>query len=374
MKEVRCRILYAATSDIHLKTFHIPYLKWLISSGYEVHVAVENRCNVDLGFCSGVHYLPFKRSPFHPSNLRAFAGLKKLINEIDFGVIHCHTPTVSVLARIAGIAARRNGAKIVFTAHGFHFFRGAGLFAWVVYFSIEKVLSFFTDATITINKEDYVIAKRYFSSSRVFRMPGMGVDHTNFFPLEEGERERIRAQLGFREEDFILIVVGELNSNKNQEFILRALSESSMCFTRLRIVMIGKGERLPRLKLLAERFNISVDFLGWRDDVDMYAKISDVGVSASRREGLGIALIEQMLCGLPVIGSSNRGHREVIDHGVNGYLFEEGNRAEFLAYFSLLYSDPLKRRIMGRAALEKANEFRLDRSMQVFAQIYNQIL
>jgi glycosyltransferase EpsD len=274
---------------------------------------------------------------------------------------------------MAAIKTKKRGSKIVFTSHGYHFFKGSGFFGWFFYYPLEKFMSFFTDVIVTINKEDYLVSKRHFGRTSVFLIPGMGVDNSIFYRMNEVQRAELRSNLGYKIEDFIVLIVGELNANKNQEFLLSALGEASEEFPHLKLIMIGKGPKLSHLRNLAERYNLDVSFLGWRDDVHKYAKTCDLGASASKREGLGIALIEQMLCGCPVIASNNRGHREIVDSGVNGYLFEQSDPTNFRAAFSVLYKDSRMRRTLGEEAHNKAQRFLIENSLREMSSIYQSL-
>ena len=201
------KILYTATSDIHLNTFHIPYLKWLKSQEYEVHVAVEKRGTIDLTFCDKVHYISFKRFPFNIENLNAFKNLKRIINENKFDLIHCHTPVVSILTRLAAINTRKKGTKVLYTAHGYHFYKGAPLYLWLMYYPVEKLFSKFTDAIITINNEDYEITKKNFWNKYSFYIKGIGIDTNRFKQVGSQQKKDIKEKLLIDNDKFIVLYV-----------------------------------------------------------------------------------------------------------------------------------------------------------------------
>ena len=153
------KVLFTATvTKTHINTFHLPYIKFFKEKGYETHVCSKNdfigeECIIPN--CD-IHYdIQFERSPMNIKNIKAYMQLKKIINENEYEIIHCNTPVASILTRLAAIKARKKGTKVIYTAHGFHFFKGAPLLNWMLYYPAEKICSYFTDILITINKEDY---------------------------------------------------------------------------------------------------------------------------------------------------------------------------------------------------------------------------
>ena len=159
--------------------FHLPYLEWFKKNGYETHVCArndyENMEDCRIPYCDKYFNFPFQRSPFKFKNIMVYYQLKRLIESNHYDVIHCHTPMGGVLTRFAARKVRRKGTKIIYTAHGFHFYKGAPLKNWLLYYPVEKLLSRFTDVIITINKEDYYIAQR-FKAKQIDYIPGVGID------------------------------------------------------------------------------------------------------------------------------------------------------------------------------------------------------
>jgi glycosyltransferase EpsD len=319
------KILFVATSDIHINTFHKPYLQWLSGQGHEIHLAVENRGGLKIPFVNAFHYMPFPRTPFSIQNIKTYRLLKPLIKKEEYNLVHCHTPLPGVIARLAARKAREKGTKILYTSHGFHFFKGALLFNWFTYFPIEFLLSFLTDGIVTINKEDYELINQKMHHRETYQLKGIGCDPDKFKTIPKNEKLSRRKKLGFSNEDFIVLCVGELNKNKNQIFLIQSLEKLTKEINLLKIIFVGKGFQEKKLRDLTKKLSVEnfVHFVGFRDDVEIFASIADVGVSASIREGFGISLAEQMLCKVPVVASENRGHKEIIDHGINGFLFKK---------------------------------------------------
>ena len=196
------KVLFTATVDSHILHFHIPYLKLFKENGYEVHVATNG--DEKIPYCDVKHKISFERSPIKLNNLKAIKQLKKVIDKEKFDIIHCHTPMGSVVTRLAAKKARKNGTRVIYTAHGFHFYKGASLFNWLFFYPVEKYLSKYTDTLITINTEDYELAKNKFHLNDIYYIPGVGVDKEKFsINLSEKEKHKLRETLGIKDSDFV---------------------------------------------------------------------------------------------------------------------------------------------------------------------------
>lgn len=317
------KVLFTATVDYHFKSFHLPILKWFKEQGWEVHVAALG--NIELPYVDQKYNLPIQRSPFNSRNSVAYSRLKDIINENNYGIIHCHTPVGGVLTRLAARKARTKGTKVIYTAHGFHFCKGAPLQNWLTFYPIEKWLSAYTDCLITINEEDYLLAMdRRFAAGKVEHVHGVGVDTEKFKPISENEKMKRRKTFGMEQDDFILFYAAEFNKNKNQQFLLHAMSRLKDNLPNAKLLLAGEGALLEECKQLAKTLSIEqmVHFLGFRKDIDSILPMCDLAVGSSLREGLPVNIMEAMACGLPVVATENRGHRELVVDGVNGYLIK----------------------------------------------------
>ncbi|WP_158096081.1 glycosyltransferase family 4 protein, partial [Cloacibacillus sp. An23] len=309
--------------------FNIPNIKLLIDMGYKVDVA----CNfVEGNTCSdakieelknkltemGVDYyqIDFARSVRHIlQNLKAYRQVLSLMRTNQYKFIHCHSPIGGVCGRLAG---HRTHTKVIYTAHGFHFYKGAPLLNWLVYYPIEKYLSRYTDVLITINKEDYAIAKNKMHAKRTEYVPGVGIDVEKIKSVKV-DRNKKRAELGIPQDAFVLISVGELNKNKNHEVVIKAVG--AMRETQnIHYIIAGQGPLDKYLLSLTEKYGLEkrVYLLGFRTDVIELLKSSDVFVFPSRREGLGLAALEAMTSGLPLITTYVGGIKDYTQDGVTG--------------------------------------------------------
>jgi glycosyltransferase EpsD len=332
------QVLFVATVDIHILAFHLPFLKWFQARGWKTFVVTGD--DGEIPYCDERYHIDIQRSPYSPKNLKALSQLKAILKREHFDIVHCHTPMGGVLARLAARKYRRKGTALLYTAHGFHFYRGGPVVSWIIYYSIERVLSRITDALITINHEDDQIAKR-FHAGQTFLIPGVGFDEQRFRPCDPGERRRRRQDYGYAPEDILLIYAAELNRNKNQKLLIDVLKRVREDHQNVKLLLVG-GDAIDGAwqRYAAETGMAShVDFLGQRQDVDQLMPICDIAVASSLREGLGINLLEAMACGLPVVATQNNGHRELISDGENGFLIPAGDSAAFAKRVNSLIED-----------------------------------
>lgn len=303
-----------------------------------------------------------------PKNFLAYRELKKIVKQNDYDIIHSHTPTGGVIARLVTITNRKNRPRVIYTTHGFHFYKGSSLLSWLMFYPIEKLLSYFTDDLVTINKEDYGVAKNKMHAKRTHYIPGVGVDLKKFSPVSLRQKEKIRKKNHYSTKDILLICVGELNKNKNQSVIIKALPHIKN--PNLKLLLVGTGENQSNLETLAYDLGVSdrVEFLGYRYDVDELYQMSDIAVSSSIREGLGLGIVEAMACGLPVLCSVNRGHSEIIIDAQNGKFFDPLNELDLLAKLKeLLKSQSTNTR---EHNAKSAQRFSIEKPLAIMAKVY----
>lgn len=316
------KVLFVATVTKHINAFHIPCLKWLKEYGYEVHVASNG--DEEIEYCDKHYNLPFERFPLRKNNLKTYKELKKIINKNNYDIIHCHTPVGGVLTRLAAKKARKKGTRVIYTAHGFHFYKGAPLLNWIIYYPIEKWLSKYTDCLITINQEDYEIAKERFKKcTQIKLVHGVGLDTSKFnIKNTENEIEELRKEIGIERQNIILTYVAELNKNKNQILLIKVLEELIKENDKYRLLLVGDGRLKKILEDYLKKHNLQcyVKLLGKRDDIPQILKLTNIYVASSLREGLPINLLEAMYMNLPIVATDNRGHRELIENNENGFI------------------------------------------------------
>ncbi len=352
------KVLIVATVQSHICQFHRLLVDILHKHNYEVHVAAKNNLEekngLVLDFADKVFDLPFARSPFKPSNITAYKSLKKIIAENHYDIIHCHTPVGGVVARLAARNARKNGTKVFYTAHGFHFYKGAPIKNWLIYYPIEKLCAHLTDVLITINKEDYNLAIKKLRANSVKYVPGVGIN-TCAFTDAHVDVAAFREELGIPSDCILLTSVGELNKNKNHEVVLRALA--SLNDSNIHYAIAGNGPLHEYLIQLAQELNLSDRFhlLGYRRDIAQLYKASDICVFPSIREGLPVSIMEAMSTGLPVICSNIRGNIDLI---LETSLFcKPESSADFAKAITKLVNDEKLRINIGAYNKKNANNY-----------------
>lgn len=311
--------------------FLLPNIKLLQDMDYEVHVA----CNFEKGSsCSdekiaelklkldelkiAYFQINFERDVTNLSgNLKAYKQVVALVNENGYDLVHCHSPIGGMITRLASRKARKKGTKVFYTAHGFHFYKGAPKKNWLLYYPVEKFCAHFTDTLITMNKEDYALATKKMKAKRVEYVPGVGIDISKFGGSSVGKTAK-RDELGIPHGARVLFSIGELNENKNHETVIRAIAN-----TELYYVIAGRGALQEHLESVIDSLGMSgrVKLLGFRKDVKEIFEAADVFVFPSFREGLSVSVMEAMASGLPVACSKIRGNTDLIDEN-GGFWFD----------------------------------------------------
>ncbi len=369
------KILYVTTIGLTM-CFFPEHIKMLIAEGHTVELACNDtetkvpEIYNTLGI--KIHTIPFSRSPLDKTNFSAFKQLKKLVESENYDIVHTHTPNASVIVRMACYKLRKNGLKVFYTAHGFHFYKGAPLINWLVYYPIEKLCSRWTDTLITINDEDYERAQKSFHSKNIKKIPGIGVDLKRFTDIDV-DRNEVRKDLGISSDAKVLIYIAELNKNKNQSSLLDMMAELVKRRSDVILVLVGSGDMKNELETKAESLGLSdkVLFTGFRSDVPQLLCASDVCVPSSMREGFPINIIEAMVCGIPVVAYDNRGHRTIIKDGENGFIVDNGNsRLMAERVLSLLENQKLTVDIVSNAQ-KKVGGYSSESSVSAMKKIYN---
>ena len=316
-------LMYASVASM-IQQFNMENIQILLDLGYAVDVA----CNMEYGSTItdekvaamkqeleamgvNVFHVPVPRTITAMGKiLKAYRATKKLLNRQEYNLIHCHSPIGGMICRLANRLSGRYGqAKMIYTAHGFHFYKGAPKKNWLMFYPVEKFCARFTDVLITINQEDYRLAKRRMKAKQVVYVPGIGIDIEKFRNTAI-DRIAKRHSLHIPEDATVLLSVGELNENKNHETAIRAIADLDVYY-----VIVGKGKLDQQLLDIIQSLNISekVKLLGFRDDVQELYKAADLFVFPSFREGLSVSLMEAMASGLPVACSCIRGNTDLID-------------------------------------------------------------
>lgn len=364
------KILYITTISNTVNAFLIPHIRMLINEGHQVDVAFNIEQEVESEVTNmgcKVYALKFKRSPLSVDNYKAYKKLKKIIQLEKYELVHTHTPVASLCTRLAckGI----NDVKVFYTAHGFHFFKGAPIANWLLYYCVERWLARYTDVLITINNEDYERAKNSFKAGRVEYIPGVGIDINDITKLESEETTKLK-ELDTLQNVFILLSVGELNKNKNHETVIKALSKLNN--SQIHYLICGQGPSETHLRNLIKELNLEkqVHLLGYRSDIAKICKASDIFIFPSFREGLSVSLMEAMATGLPVVCSNIRGNTDLIIDKKGGYLVRPDDVDGFANAISALIVDGEIRKAMTTFNLETVKKFELKNVTKELNRVY----
>lgn len=351
----------------------------------EVHIACnldyfedtdENRTKEYIGKLKSegviLHNVKFARSPLKRDNVKAYKTLKKIINENQFDLIHCHTPTASIITRLAAKKARKRGSVVMYSCHGFHFHNASPKKNWLIYYPVEKFFSRYCDYIITINKEDYNRAKT-FHCKNVRYIPGVGVDIKAISDTEV-DKEAYKESIGIPKDCVMLLSVGELIERKNHEVIVKALGKLKN--PDIYYVLCGKGPLKEKLRDLAKKEGVenNVVFLGFRKDIPELCKTADISVFPSKIEGLGLAGIEAMAAGVPLVSSDVHGILDYVIDGKTGYACKPDDVDGFKNAIEKLASSKELRESMRSACLKAVEPFEKTNALNVMWNIYREVL
>lgn len=347
------KALMMASVASMIDLFNMDNIEILKSLGYEVDVA----CNFENGSITSqdrvdefkkeleeakhkVHHLPIPRTIFAIREVIAsYKIMKKICSTTNYEIVHCHSPIGGIIARFACRELRKNGTKVIYTAHGFHFFKGAPIKNWVIYYMAERISANFTDLLITINREDYKNAQK-FNAKKIEYVPGIGIDVQQIKSTSIDIVEK-RSEFGFKEEDFIIFTAGQLSKRKNQEVLIKALA--TIDNKRVKLLICGLGELEEYLMELVKQLGLEsrVHLAGYRRDVVELLHMVDCFAFPSLQEGLPVALMESMAAGLPVVCSQIRGNVDLIENEVNGYIVHPDDINGFTEAFNKIISNEI---------------------------------
>lgn len=363
------KILFITTISGSLP-FCAPQIEMLIAQGNTVECACHRTGPISdrLVSCGcTVHEIGFSRSVLSCSNVKAYQQLRRLLMDGNYDLVHTHTPIASALARLACRKHRKRGMRVMYTAHGFHFYKGAPLKNWLLYYPIEKLCARWTDVLITINKEDFAFAKKKIKAKRVEYVPGVGIDIKKFSECNM-DTDAKREQLGLKPGDIMLLSVGELNKNKNHEVILQAIAKLKN--TNLHYFIAGSGGLKGYLENLALKLGISqqVRLLGFRRDISELLHAADIFCLPSQREGLPVSLMEAMTAGKPCVVSDVRGNVDLI--GERECLCKFNHVSDFSSAIKNLVENPDLQKKLRNNNIEDSRRFDIKNILAEMKRIY----
>lgn len=382
------QVLIITNQSGFLWKFELENVKILQNIGYKVHYA-SNRSEEGYSYDPeelknmGIvyHDIEIARSPYMiRMNFRAFYQLKEIIENEKIDLIHCHTPVGGVLGRLVAVFTKRP-PKVIYTAHGFHFYKGAPLINNIIYKSVERLLAPLTDVLVLVNREDYDGAQRFKlkKNGKVYQLPGVGIDLNIFTPVKKEQKREQKKLLGIDENAFFILSVGELNKNKNHTTIIRAIKKmKDDNYINRRIVygICGNGFFMEDTKQLVADLGLTNDvvFFGYQMDIKKYYTAADITIFPSIREGFGMAAVESLAMGVPVIAADNRGTREYMIDGKNGFVCKPMDISDYIRRIEtfLLMSEPVYDE-MSKFSVSSVRNFSKQHSNSIMKEIYEYI-
>ena len=372
------KVLFVATVvRLHINMFHKPFIKWFHDQGWRVDVAAnndyENKEECIIPYCDNFYCLPFERSPFKKGNLDAYFQLKRIKKKKKYDIIHCHTPMGSVITRLAAGEARKRGTKVIYTAHGFHFFKGAPMINWLVYYPIEKILAHRTDLLITMNQEDYNRSMT-FKAKKTALVNGVGLNLNKFVEAASEEKQEVRGAFKLNDDDIFAISVAQLIKRKNHMVLIQAVKK--LHNPHFHLFICGDGVQEAELKAKAKELGIEhqIHFLGFRKDVYKISSAADLFLFASLQEGLPVALMEAMACGLPIVASKVRGNYDLIDQGKGGYLVAPLDVDGFVKAIHKITENKERLEKMKQYNLRKVQKYSIEAVVEQMADLYEDMM
>jgi len=317
------KILYVTALNETINAFLIPHIEKLIKEGNEVHCA----CNINREISFRLinkkviyHSIQFSRNPLKINYIKVIKDIKRVYLENKYDIVHVHTPIASFLTRLV---LKNYDVKIIYTVHGFHFFEGAPLINWLIYYPLERIAAHWTDRIVTINDEDFERAKTFKlrNNGDVILMHGVGIE-PNEYILNEFDRDQYRRILGVKQNDFMILILADINKNKNHIRVIKAIKELIKNDDHIKVICAGEGPLRSELskKVVELGLEDKIKFLGFRRDVKELINSSDCVGLFSMREGLPKSLMEAMCCGKPLIASNIRGCRDIAGNNNVGIL------------------------------------------------------
>ena len=361
---------------IKLENVNRPCLQTALEMDYDVYFGVnrENPKNIDCELPVHLYDSHTYRSITAFSDNRvAYQNLAKVIKEGDVDVIHCNTPVGGMIGRLAG--KRYHVKKVIYTAHGFHFYKGAPLINRTVFKWAEQVMAHWTDAIITMNEEDYQSALKFRlrKGGKVYKVHGVGITLDEFNNIHVDKRTK-RSELGLKRTDIVCISAGDLVARKNYSIAIKALAKVKN--NNLHYLICGVGPEKEKLEKLAVEYGVSdrVHFLGFRSDVKELMKISDIFLFTTLQEGMPRSMMEAMACGLPCVASKIRGNVDLLVEGKGGYLREASDSEEMAQCLRCLAEDSNLRKKMSEYNLKTIKRFDVKVVKKEIEQIYKEVL
>lgn len=314
------KALFIANFNSFHRQFNLPYINQLKEKGFSVSLVSGGGNEFDE--IEHKYDISFERTPFKLRNLKSFLKLRK-IYDTYYDIIYISTSVTGAFARLALIGKKQG--RIIYSAHGYNFYMHNGKLNGKIYLYAEKILCHMCDCIFTMNQEDYqATLNNNFKCKEVYNVDGVGINTNKFVPASISQKTRLKEEYGYDKDSFILFYAAELTNRKNQQVLFEIVRILVKDHDNFKLLLAGDGVEADRYKSIVASMGIGdyVDFLGYRKDIKNLLAIADIITASSLNEGLPINVIEGLASGLPVIATNVRGHVDLIENGINGYLFK----------------------------------------------------
>jgi glycosyltransferase involved in cell wall biosynthesis len=368
------KLLVVTTVPITIRSFLLPFIKHFRSLGWQVDgmaqgISADQDC---VEHCDRTYDIQWSRNVFDPRNLLAgVSRVKEVVAKENYDLVHVHTPIAAFVTRYALKDLKKT--KIIYTAHGFHFYRGGSAIKNAIFLGLEKLAGQWTDYLVTINQEDEAAAKKhnFLSADRIYYTRGIGVD-TEYYAsgkVNPGDIAQVRQELALADDDTLLLAIAEFTPRKRHRDLLNALVKTAN--PQVHLALAGEGPIKPELETLAKELGIEkqVHFLGYRNDIPTLIQAADAVLLVSQQEGLPRSIMEAMCLNTPVIGSNIRGTQDLLENGC-GLLVELGDTDALAKAMTQVVEDPDSLAAMAAKAQVKMTSYDLKKIIQQYSDIY----
>lgn len=374
-------LLQVATVPAFLQAFLLPYARHFQARGWRVDAMARGVSQVPecRAAFDRVFDVSWSRNPLDPRNfLRAAGQVRQIVRQGDYDIVHVHTPVAAFVTRYAVGRVRKNRRPLlIYTAHGFHFYRGSPPLQYALFLALEKLAARWTDYLVVMNREDSDAVRRYslVPPERMCYMPGIGVDLQQYTSavVSPGEIQQMRSALGLTPADTLFVLVAEFIPNKRHADALHALAQLNN--PSVHLALAGEGPLMEAIRALVQRLNLTqrVHFLGFRRDIPIVVRAARATLLLSQREGLPRSVMESLSLGVPVIGTDIRGIRDLLAEG-GGLLVPVGHIAELAKAMTRLIASPEDAHQMGAQGQAQMAAYDLPHILGLHEALYAQAL
>lgn len=374
-------LLFVTTIPGTLSSFLGPIASHFQAKGWQVDaiaqgISANPKC---LEIFDRVWEVEWSRNPLDPQNLIvAPRQITEVLAQQGYDIVHVHTPVAAFVTRYALNGLRKRGRpKVIYTAHGFHFYHGGAPLKNAIFLALEKLAGRWTDYLVVINREDEEAAKRYriVPTERTRYMPGIGVDIEHYSPnaVPEIEVLRVRQELGLALVTPLFLLVAEFIPRKRHHDVLKAFARLGR--TEVHLAFAGDGLLMKEMQQLASDLGIQnqLHFLGLRQDIPTLVRASVATLLTSQQEGLPRSVMESLCLEIPVIGTEIRGTRELLEGGC-GLLVKVGDVEGLAQAMAWVLDHPEDVQIMGKRGRERMATYDLGYILKLHEVLYSEAM